>query len=305
LVTEVAKVRVDKDAEKAAAAELVLAQKKKEREEILKHEEEANFRAATASLSLYDFSSINEVIVPSEKSGYPWWWISLSVFMCLCIGMDEWFVLAITLSLEILRIVFVVLAFSLLSGISMYLRNGKTNRFQWVIYGVLSSMASYRPLRWFVTRTITVEEKAWSAEEEFADWKNGFDLRPTSMTHVKLSAPEARAKVQWRSRTVNHLNIEVPVLGNFNLSSSVELLDHRTLRPSLTLLAECSTADICGMTTDPIVARDRISNQLRVSKHVNVNKFTAQIDGVYQDTAILAYGLWRMRAQRVVGLPYF
>jgi len=297
-----------RDGERDAEREARAIKRKEEFEEKRRKEEERQaevrrslFETAIASLKGYDYDNINDLDWGGPK-GTCFWKIVLSVltllgfhavnalaegifvvvFLWLC-----WFFFIITLAVLI-----IVTSRRGITATSL-----RARVWDWTI----SSFWLYR----FFKLKMRVREQLGSAEAEFADWELGFDQRPSNFSHVPLTSPESRVTLQYRSSSCNRTILCLP-FGIEIIVLDVVLADsYRDLRPSLALLAELSNADICGMNKDLSVARDRIENQLRSIKSVNLNKFTVMLDGVYQDTAIVASVLWRQRLARVADLPYF
>jgi hypothetical protein len=72
----------------------------------------------------------------------------------------------------------------------------------------------------------------------------------------------------------------------------------------MSLLAEMCNADVCGTCRDIGVIRERINNQMRVARSVNINSYTCALDGVYEETARVAMVMWRRRLAVMANMPF-
>jgi len=137
----------------------------------------------------------------------------------------------------------------------------------------------------------------------------GFDLRPQSQKHIKLTDPELKFGLDYNTyarHTFRFMHRHGP--GSVENDYVYELPEphkYKYLEASFGLLAELSDYDICGLETDHKIAKERIKNRLRTIRSVNIDKYQAQLGNIYQHTTLIALALWHQRREQLQGLPDF
>lgn len=158
---------------------------------------------------------------------------------------------------------------------------------------------------WFSTVCWVNREEISKVVKDFTTWNPGHDLRPRSLAQTELIDPEARVTMQYQSGRFLRFKLKVFLWGKIYIEdySNDDRQKSIKIRPSIALASHLVHGDICGLNSDPEVAKNRIDARLRSIQSVNVNRFSAQLDDVYGDTALLALFCWRKRIERRRDFP--
>lgn len=171
---------------------------------------------------------------------------------------------------------------------------------------------------WFIGCVCVSVTKWDNPKPMFYSLDPGVDLRPQSQRHIKLTDAEMKFSLNYRKvdRVEMTLLVRISSLFNDYTQHTLEPLPDivyelsktnktKTLEASYGLLCELSDYDVCGLETDPVIAKERIKNRLRTIRSVNVDKYLAQSNNIYAHTTLVALALWLQRKQDLKGLPDF
>lgn len=120
------------------------------------------------------------------------------------------------------------------------------------------------------------------------------------MKHVAARHPEARFRVHVRHSWRLEICWLLWVVRDIRLSRDWD----STLHPSLSILAEISSAKTTGYTLEKEEAFRRINAKVEQVYDVNTNRFTSMHNNIFSDTVRVAFGLWRMHAQHARADPF-
>jgi hypothetical protein len=158
---------------------------------------------------------------------------------------------------------------------------------------------------WFCSVCWVNRESISKVDRDFVGWGPGVDFRPRSLAQTEIVDPEARVNMQYHYGKFLRFKYKVFFWGKIYISDfgNPDRSKPIVIRPSISLVSQLIHGDICGLNTDPDVARQRIDARLRSIQCVNINRFSAQIDDIYGDTALLALFCWRKRMERRKDFP--
>lgn len=162
---------------------------------------------------------------------------------------------------------------------------------------------------WFIDIGIVTAEKWNNPVPLFRNMDIGPDLRPNAQKHIKLTDPEAKFRLDYRMVERSEFRMLYRQFFDTGVNYLVEHTTNNifvTLEASFSLLCELSDYDVCGLESNHLIARERITSKARIAERsVNINKYSAQMSNIYAHTTLVALALWHKRRQGLYGLPNF
>jgi hypothetical protein len=271
------------------------------------HIEDSTFKAADASLKSYiqDIEYLDSWISRGYLHGR---WLSLMkwalpwiLFTLLRVYIWDKMMYSLPIMLSLLRYDMWVLLFMQACYVfSLVLAKGGSKRAGRFVYYNRSSW-----FYWFCSVCWVNRESITKVDRKFSGWGAGVDFRPRSLAQTEIVDPEARVDMQYHYGKFLRFKLKVIFWGKFYIADfgNPDRCKPIVISPSISLVSQLIHGDICGLNTDPEVARQRIDARLRSIQCVNINRFSAQIDDIYGDTALLALFCWRKRMERRKDFP--
>jgi len=125
-------------------------------------------------------------------------------------------------------------------------------------------------------------------------WKLGEDVRPLDSTSIKLQLPEAGHDYIIDSH--KEIRFVLPMYGwaddKLIWTYRGKDLKRVSMHTSTTLLAQFSNSNILTTNGDVKLFRDRIDLKAMGVKGINIDSYSASLNGIYQDTKDLIYYFW-------------